>query len=148
MTLILIFLGGIFVTNVFGKHMIKWSEYLLFKIPLASNIYKASKQFLEGVSLSGKDSFRSVVLIEFPRKGIYALGFVTGVTEGEVQEITEEKLINIFVPTTPNPTSGYLAMVPDCEIQYLEMTVEEGIKMVISGGILTPPIKRKKVKCA
>jgi len=74
-----------------------------------------------------------VVLIEFPRKGIYALGFVTGVTEGEVQEITEEKLINIFVPTTPNPTSGYLAMVPDCEIQYLEMTVEEGIKMVISG---------------
>jgi len=137
-TIILIFASGVFVKNVVGKHMVSWSEYLLYKIPLASSIYKASKQFLEGISTSGKKSFRSVVLIEFPRRGTYAIGFVTGVTEGEVQEITEETLVNIFVPTTPNPTSGYLSMVPKNEVRYLDMSVEDGIKMVISGGVITP----------
>ncbi len=144
MTLILIFLSGVFVKNIIGKRLVQVSEYLLYKIPLASNIYKATKQFFEGISGGGVDTFRSVVLVEFPRKGIYSIGFITGETKGEVQKLTEETLINVFVPTTPNPTSGYLAMVPESDLTNLSMTVEEGIKMVISGGIITPPVAEQQ----
>ena len=87
---------------------------------------------------TGKESFRRVVLIEFPRKGQYSLAFVTGVTEGEVQQLTNEKMLNVYVPTTPNPTSGYLLFVPESEIIPVSMSVEDGMKMIISGGMYTP----------
>ena len=83
-------------------------------------------------------SFREVVLVEYPRRGIGAIGFVTGPTRGEVQDRTDEDLVNIFLPTTPNPTSGFLLFVPKKDLIHLDMTVEEGIKLVISGGIVTP----------
>ncbi len=80
--------------------------------------------------------------MEYPRRGIWAIAFITGTTEGEVQSVTEDKVINIFLPTTPNPTSGFLLFVPEQDLVHLSMSVEEGIKMVISGGIVTPPDTR------
>ena len=91
-------------------------------------------------------AFREAVLIEYPRRGIWAVGFITGRTEGEVQNTTEEECINIFLPTTPNPTSGFLLFVPEKDLIPLSMTVEEAIKMVISGGIITPPDRRPEAE--
>ena len=88
---------------------------------------------------SKSQAFREPVMMEYPRKGVWSIGFVTGRTEGEVQRITENETINVFVPTTPNPTSGYLLFVPKKELKYLDMSVEEAIKLVVSAGIITPP---------
>jgi uncharacterized membrane protein len=87
-------------------------------------------------------AFRQAVLVEYPRRGIWAIGFITGRTEGEVQNLTKEPVINIFLPTTPNPTSGFLLFLPKEDVVPLTMSVEEAIKMVISGGIVTPPDRR------
>ena len=84
-------------------------------------------------------AFREVVMMEYPRKGVWSIGFVTGKSQGEVQRVTKQETINVFVPTTPNPTSGYLLFVPKKELIYLNMTVEEGVKLVVSAGIITPP---------
>jgi uncharacterized membrane protein len=88
------------------------------------------------------NAFRQVVLFEYPRRGSWAIGFITGQTQGEVQHITEDETVNVFLPTTPNPTSGYLLFIPKKDLVILSMTVEEGIKMVVSGGIVTPPDRR------
>jgi uncharacterized membrane protein len=90
------------------------------------------------------DAFRQVVMIEYPRRGLWALAFLTGPTVGEVQNLTRERVLNIFLPTTPNPTSGFLLFVPQEDVVVLDMTVEEGIKMVMSGGIVTPPDRRPR----
>ena len=90
--------------------------------------------------------FREVILLEYPRKRIWAMGFLTGDTEGEVQRLTKNSMINIFLPTTPNPTSGFLLFVPAKDVLRLSMSVEEGIKMIISAGILTPSERQKKLK--
>jgi uncharacterized membrane protein len=97
------------------------------------------KQIFETVLAQSSRSFREVVLIEYPRRGIGAIGFVTGPTRGEVQMRSEEELVNVFLPTTPNPTSGFLLFVPRKDLIHLDMTIEEGIKLVISGGIVAPP---------
>ena len=100
------------------------------------------KQLFETVLSQKSTAFREVVLVEYPRTGIWALGFITGSTEGEVQEITDSEMVNVFLPTTPNPTSGFLLFVPKRDVVVLGMSVEEGIKMVVSGGIVTPPDRR------
>jgi uncharacterized membrane protein len=100
------------------------------------------KQIFETVLAQSSKSFREVVLVEYPRRGIWAIAFVTGHTEGEVQHLVEDELVNVFLPTTPNPTSGFLLFVPRKNLTTLNMTVEEGIKLVISGGIVTPPDPR------
>ena len=87
-----------------------------------------------------------MVLIEYPRRGIWCLGFLSGTTEGEVQNLTDEKLLNVFLPTTPNPTSGFLLFLPKKDVSILKMTVEEGIKMVVSGGLVTPEDPRPKAE--
>ena len=100
----------------------------------------------EAILTSKSNSFREVVLIEYPRKGIWAMGFLTGDTKGEVNHKTKSSMVNIFLPTTPNPTSGFLLFVPKADIIRISMTVEEGIKMIISAGMLTPNEKQKKLK--
>ena len=90
---------------------------------------------------SQSDAFKEVVMFEYPRKGIWVMGFVTGQTKGEVQTLTDTETVNVFLPTTPNPTSGFLLFVPKKDVTYMKMSVEEGIKMIVSGGILTPPEK-------
>jgi len=137
-SILIIFLVGLFVTNVLGKRLIAMLERILHRIPLVSNIYTASKQFLEALSLSSQGNFSRVVLVEYPRRGVYSVGFVTGESKGEIQARTEKRMLNLFIPTTPNPTSGMLIMVPAEEIIPLEMTVEEGIKLVVSGGMIVP----------
>jgi uncharacterized membrane protein len=111
-------------------------------MPVVRSIYGAIKQIMETVMSANSDSFREVVLVEYPRKGIWVIGFVTGETKGEVQNLTKDKVINIFVPTTPNPTSGFLLFIPQKDLVYMDMKVEDAVKMVISGGIVTPIIKK------
>ena len=111
-------------------------------MPVIRSVYGAIKQIFETILSNHSEAFREVVLFEYPRRGAWAMGFITGKTEGEVQDATEDEIVNVFLPTTPNPTSGYLLFLPKRELVVLSMTVEEGIKMVVSGGIVTPPDRR------
>jgi uncharacterized membrane protein len=106
---------------------------------MVRSIYQAAKQLSEAIFLPKSEGFRRVVLIEYPRKGVYSLGFVTGVARGEIQERTQARVINVFVPTTPNPTSGWYILVPEKDTVPLTMTAEDAFKLIISGGMLTPP---------
>jgi len=135
-------LAGALTANVLGRLFVRTGDRILARMPVVRGVYSAVKQLTETVFGSQAAAFREVVLIEYPRTGIWGLGFITGITEGEVQELTEDEVVNVFVPTTPNPTSGFLLFVPRREIVVLNMTVEEGIKMVISGGIVSPPDRR------
>jgi len=135
-------LVGALTAGFFGRLWIRLSEQLLNRMPVIRSIYNAVKQILETVLAQQSNAFREAVLVEYPRRGIWAIAFITGRTEGEVQNVTEEECINIFLPTTPNPTSGFLLFVPKADLVSLSMSVEEAIKMVISGGIVTPPDHR------
>jgi uncharacterized membrane protein len=114
-------------------------ERLLARMPVIRSLYSAVKQILETVFKEQSKAFRSVILLEYPRKNCWALGFITGDAERGIQALTPEDSVNVFLPTTPNPTSGFLLFLPRKATQQLTMTVEEGIKMVVSGGIVTPP---------
>jgi len=133
---------GFLTANFLGRLLIKWGELLLDRMPVIRNVYSAIKQIFETILKSQSTAFRDVVLVEYPRKGLWCIGFVSGTTKGEVQNLTTDEMVNVFLPTTPNPTSGFLLFVPRKDITKLHMTVEEGIKMVVSGGIITPPDKR------
>lgn len=135
---------GFLTAGLIGKFIIKLGERVISRLPIIRSVYGALKQIFESVLASSSKSFREVVLIEYPRKGVWAIGFITGDTKGEVQNATKENMVNVFLPTTPNPTSGFLLFVPRKDVIILDMNVEEGIKMVISGGIVTP--KQKKIK--
>ena len=140
--LVFITIVGWFTTNVAGRALIKLYERILGRIPAVRSVYGAIKQILETVLANQSNAFRQAVLIEYPRRGMWAIGFITGETKGEVQHLTEDTVINIFLPTTPNPTSGFLLFIPRQDVVILDMTVEEAIKMVMSGGIVTPPDRR------
>ncbi len=144
--LILVIMGlilvGAFTAGYLGRMLVRFSENLLVRMPVVRTVYGATKQILETVLAQQSQAFREAVLIEYPRRGLWAIAFITGRTEGEVQNLTEEECINIFLPTTPNPTSGFLLFVPRKHVVRLNMSVEEAIKMVISGGIVTPPDRR------
>ena len=143
---------GALTAGILGRFWVRTSEKVLSRMPVIRSVYGALKQIFETVLSKQSDAFREVVLFEYPRRGSWALGFITGKTEGEIQSSTEDEIVNVFLPTTPNPTSGYLLFVPRRELVVLSMTVEEGIKMVISGGIVTPPDRRapeeRKIKVA
>ncbi|MGB0577736.1 MAG: DUF502 domain-containing protein [Alphaproteobacteria bacterium] len=133
---------GALTAGMLGRFWVRTSERVLSRMPVIRSVYSALKQIFETVLSRQSDAFREVVLFEYPRRGSWALGFITGKTEGEIQTSTEDEVVNVFLPTTPNPTSGYLLFLPRRELVVLSMTVEEGIKMVISGGIVTPPDRR------
>lgn len=135
-------LVGALTAGMLGRLWVKTTEHVLNRMPVIRSVYGAIKQILETVLAQKSQAFRSVVLFEYPRHGSWALGFLTGKTEGEIQDLTEDEVLNVFLPTTPNPTSGYLLFVPKKDLVFLSMTVEEGIKMVVSGGIVTPPDRR------
>ena len=134
LTVVLLYVIGLFASWVLGRRLIHWGESLLKRIPLVKNIYTAAKQVIEAISLPKGQAFKRVVLIEFPRPGMWVVAFVTG----EVYNSDGKKLIKLFVPTTPNPTSGYLELVPEDQVRGTNMSVEDGIKMLVSGGILSP----------
>jgi uncharacterized membrane protein len=135
-------LVGALTAGFLGRYFVRVSERILARMPVVRNLYSTTKQIFETVLAQKSTAFRQAVLVEYPRRGIWAIAFITGRTEGEVQNLTEETVTNIFLPTTPNPTSGFLLFVPKKELIPLTMSVEEAIKMVISGGIVTPPDRR------
>lgn len=124
---------------VVGKRMITATETIIGRVPLMNKTYGFMKEISQTLLSGRKTMFQRVVLVEFPRPGVYSIGFVTSETGGEAQAKTRETVINVFVPTTPNPTSGFLILVPRAQLIELEMTVAEGMKMVISGGAVVPP---------
>ena len=141
--IVITFIGAI-TPGFIGRTLLKVGERILDNTPVVRSIYGAIKQIMETVMSTNSESFREVVLVEYPRKGIWVIGFVTGETKGEVQTLNKEKLINVFIPTTPNPTSGFLLFVPKKDLIYMKMKVEDAVKMVISGGIVTPKVRQIK----
>ncbi len=136
---ILILLGtGLLVANFAGRRLLALGEAILQRIPVVRSVYGASKNFAEVVLGDSSDSFKKVLLIEYPRKGVYSLAFQTSSALGEVQAKTGEDVVCTFVPTTPNPTSGFIIMVPRKDIIELEMEVDEALKMIISLGVVVP----------
>jgi uncharacterized membrane protein len=145
-TILLILLAGLLATNYFGRSILNFSEGIMGRIPLVKGIYGLFKQVADTVLNSERQGFRKVVLIEYPRKGIWSVGFVTGISQGEVQTMTDRRMINVFVPTTPNPTSGYYILVPEEDAREMDMTVEEAFKLIISGGMVAPPERSRQVR--
>jgi len=129
---------GIIVANLFGRKLVEGWESLLARIPLVRSIYSAVKQIAETMFSSSGQSFRKVLLVEYPRKGLWTLAFQTGTVSGEAQCKTRREVINIYVPTTPNPTSGFFIMVPKEDVVELDMSVDDGLRMIISMGSVVP----------
>ena len=138
LTFLILLLTGVFAANFVGRAFVGSWESLLNRIPIVRSIYGGAKNFAEIVFSDGNDSFKNVLLIEYPRKGLYSLAFQTGSELGEVQSRTGEDVVCCFVPTTPNPTSGFVIMVPRNEIRVLDMEVDEALKMIISLGVVVP----------
>lgn len=141
---IVITLIGMFSRYFFGRLFFGFTERMIDRIPLVRGIYKSSKQIIRTFGKSNMKAFSKTVLIPYPHPGTYAVGFLTSDVVGEAQDKTGKHVMNVFVPTTPNPTSGFLLMVPKEDIIELEMGVGDGIKMIISGGIVSPPYKQRK----
>ena len=137
--LLMLLVVGFFAAGLIGRMVFRLGESLIDRVPVVRSVYGALKQIFETVFADSSSSFREVVLVEYPRRGLWAVGFITGRTKGEVRDRIDRDLVNVFLPTTPNPTSGFLLFVPREDLVHLDMSVEEGIKMVISAGIVTPP---------
>ena len=130
-----------FLSNyVLGKFFISSAEKLLDKVPFLSTVYRSVKQIVETFGKDNRAVFREVVLVEYPRKECWVLGFVTAEGSKDIQSILRNEITNVFVPTTPNPTSGFLLLVPKDEVLKLDMSVGDGMKMLISGGAVVPPV--------
>ena len=129
---------GYFSRIFIGQLFFRFFERILTRLPLISQVYNTVKQLVDTFSQQKKAVFQEVVMIEYPRKGIYAIGFLTNQAKGEVQSLTGENLVNVFVPTTPNPTSGFLLMLPHKDVISMQMSVADGMKTIISGGAITP----------
>lgn len=139
MLAILTFIGW-FAAGFVGRSLMRTGERVLDAMPVVRSIYSALKQLFETVLAESSRSFREVVLIEWPRRGVWVIGFVTGPTKGEIASRFDGEFVNVFVPTTPNPTSGFLVFAPTRDIIHLDLPVEDGVKLVVSGGIVTPPV--------
>ena len=129
---------GWLATGLIGRTVVSMGERLLERMPVVRSVYSVFKQIFETVFSHDSRAFRDVVLISWPRPGCWAVGFATGSTKGEVRDAIGDDVVNVFLPTTPNPTSGYLLFLPKKDVIFLDMTVEQGIKLVISGGVVTP----------
>ncbi|MEO0465762.1 MAG: DUF502 domain-containing protein [Pseudomonadota bacterium] len=129
---------GAIATNLIGRSAVSLSDRILSRVPVVSNIYGAFKQLFDLLGSSDQASFKEVVLVEYPKKGTWCIGFLTARAKGEVRTQLGSEFIGVFVPTTPNPTSGFLMYLPSDEIIHLKMTVEEGAKMIISAGLVVP----------
>jgi len=142
---VLLVLGtGAIAANYVGNRLVVWTEALLARIPLVRTVYGGIKKLVETIFSDKSVSFRTPILVEYPRKGIWSVAFVTGSPIGEVQEKTADHVLTCFVPTTPNPTSGFIVLVPEKDVIRLEMSVEDAMRLVISLGVVTPESLPKK----
>ncbi|VAW91725.1 Uncharacterized membrane anchored protein Mext_4159 [hydrothermal vent metagenome] len=146
LSILIVFVTGVIIANLFGKQLVSIAESMLSRIPLVRSIYAGVKQLMETVFVSGGQSFRKVLLIEYPRKGLWTLAFQTGTEIGEAQVKTGQDVINVYVPTTPNPTSGFFIMVAKSDVQELDMSVDDGLKMLISMGAVVPDSQAAALK--
>jgi len=144
LSVIVLLLTGMLVANFIGKRLVSLSERLLNRIPLVRSLYSAAKNFAEVLFTNKSQAFKKVLLIEYPRKGVYSLCFQTSTELAEIQARTDADVICVFVPTTPNPTSGFILMVPARETIELDMDVESALKMIVSLGVVVPSWVRKK----
>jgi uncharacterized membrane protein len=140
---LLILTAGFMASNVLGRRIVHAFDRVMLRIPLARTIYSATKQLSDSLLRQNRMALREAVLVEWPRHGLYALGFVTGETRGEVQEVAKERVVNVFIMHTPNPATGFVCLVPESQLIKLDMSVEDAIKLVVSGGILTPVPQRR-----
>ena len=147
LSLLLILITGVFVANFLGSKIVALWEAFLSKIPLVRSIYQAVKQIAEAVFGSGDQTFEKVYLIEYPRKSLWTLAFQTSTSVGEAQRQTgQPDVVNLFVPTTPNPTSGFFIMASKSEIKELSLNVDDALKMLISGGVVVPDMETPQSK--
>ena len=138
-TIAIIYLTGYSATHIFGAKIFKLGEEIMYHVPIVKGIYGAAKQINEVLFIQkGKDDFRRACLIEYPRKGIFTIGFITSDAADEIEEKAKSKLINVFVPNTPTPATGFLVMVPAQEVILLEMKSEDAFKYIVSAGVLQP----------
>jgi uncharacterized membrane protein len=136
--ILLIFVVGLFAANFIGRQIVKHWEDWLHRLPLVRGIYSTIKSMMDILSFSDRGSYHRVVLIQFPKNGHYCFAFVTGVTKGEATAWAQEPLVHVYVPTSPNPTSGYFLLVPEREVTSVDISVEEAMKLIVSGGLYTP----------
>ena len=136
--LLSILIIGLMARNIAGRWLLDFGEQFLQAIPLAGSVYKTLKQILETLLGDSKTKFRRVIMLEYPRKGIWTMGFVTGKVSPLLQKHFPEEMINVFIPTTPNPTSGWYAVVPQAEAIDIDISIEDAFKVLISGGIVSP----------
>ncbi|HEY9802531.1 MAG TPA: DUF502 domain-containing protein [Leptolyngbyaceae cyanobacterium] len=129
---------GLMARNIAGRWLLDFGERLLQAIPLAGQVYKTLKQLLETLLKDSNGRFRRVILVEYPRRGVWAIAFVTGVMSSEIQSQMSRPMLSVFIPTTPNPTTGWYAVVPEDEVVNLSMSVEDAFKVIVSGGIVAP----------
>ena len=137
LAVVLISVAGVLARYYIGKKMIDWTDRMLMRVPLLNKFYGAIKQVNDAFA-GNRHSFKTVVLVEFPREGIYSVGFLTSEQRDEVQQKTREKVVCVFVPTTPNPTSGFLILVPEEKVTKLDMSVTDAIKYIVSLGSISP----------
>jgi uncharacterized membrane protein len=136
---------GVLAQYYIGKRMLEWLDTAMMNVPVVNKFYGAIKQVNEAFS-GDKNSFKTVVMVEFPSAGIYSIGFITNEQNGEVQQKTKENVLCVFVPTTPNPTSGFLILVPEDKVKKLDMSVADGIKYIVSLGSISPEFSPPKLK--
>jgi len=133
-TVVVIYIAGLITTHIIGRRLILWGETLLMRLPIVKSVYAASKQVVDTFSSSTKAAFKAVVLVEFPRRDSLAVGFITST----ILSPEGQTLYRVFVATTPNPTSGFLVILPEEEVHFTDISVEDGVKMIVSGGMLAP----------
>jgi uncharacterized membrane protein len=138
LTLLIIFITGVIAANIFGQQMVGWWDQLLNRIPVVNTVYKSVKQVSDTLLSPNGQAFRKAVLVQYPRQGTWTIAFVTGSPAGEIAEYLQKEHVSVYVPTTPNPTSGFFLMLPKTDIVELEMSVDEALKYVISMGVVVP----------
>ncbi len=135
-TVVLIFLVGLFGSNYLGRQVLHFGDRLIKRVPLVNSIYTAIRQVVTSFSVTGANAFKTVVLFEYPRKGLWAIGFITSPSLLSAQKIAKQKLVNVFLPTTPNPTSGFLLLIPEKDLHVLPISAESGLKIIATVGLI------------
>ncbi len=140
LTLLLVFLVGGLGTNLIGRRILKALDRLILRIPLVKSVYGAAQQLMQSIRFSHYAGFSRVVLVEYPRRGLWTMGFMTQEYPGGIDRFQQGELVSVFLPTTPNPTSGWLVVTPRSDVRLLDLSVEDGVKFIISGGIVGPQL--------
>lgn len=143
LSLTLLLITGIIATNILGQRVVAWSEALLDKIPLVRTIYNAAKQMSHAIFSTNGHAFRKVLMFEYPRKGVWSIGFQTGEATSEITKHIGSEMVSIYIPTTPNPTSGFIILVPKDEVVELSMSIDDALKFIISLGVMQPQVGGK-----